>query len=142
MRIIRFSFDGFMPQQQTYHINIIHQELDEKWFLHFLSNHCPEHLKKACIEQHNAKAPFLRKHYEDFVSGIWAFRKGYKSNLSLSHLKKETIPCWEAEISDNTIVYNVNLERQLAITDPECKLFGFYIPANQLQTLKLVGKYS
>ena len=134
MKIIRYSIDGFKPQYQSKHLSDIDLELNESWFEHNFMNCCPEHLKHICLERHNRIVPFLKEHYNDFKYGIWAFIDGYKNSQSLNHLKRK-VPCWKAEISDNTIVYDVNWEKQMLITDIECTYFGFYIPTNQLKTL-------
>ena len=137
MKIIRYSIDGFKPQYQSKHLSDIDLELNESWFQNNFINNCPQHLKDICLEKHNRIVPFLKEHYGDFKCGIWAFIDGYKNNQSLNHLKTK-VPCWKAEISDDTMVYDVNWEKQMLITDPECKLFGFYIPVNQLSTLELI----
>lgn len=137
MIIERYSINKFKPQYQSKHLAQVNLELDESWFKNNFMNFCPEHLKHVCLERHNRIVPFFKDHYNDFKYGIWAFIDGYKNNQSLNHLKRK-VPCWKAEISDNTVVYDVNWEKQMLITDPECKYFGFYIPANQLNTLKII----
>ena len=46
------------------------------------------------------------------LSMEYVFIDGYKNNQSLNHLKRK-VPCWKAEISDNTVVYDVNWENNV-----------------------------
>jgi len=138
MYIIRYSINKFEPQYQSKHLSQVDLELDELWFENDFMNFCPNHLKSICLENHKRKVPFYKQYYEDFKYGIWAFIDGCKNNQSLNHLKRK-VPCWKAEINDNTIVYDVNWEKRMLITNPECKYFGFYIPVNQLNSLKMIS---
>ena len=131
MKIIRYSLTGFKPQYQSEHLQNVHLYLADNFSLKGI----PVHLHNAILEQHKILKPFYQENYADFEYGIWAFIKGYKCNQCLNHLKKR-VPCWEADIDDNTIVYHANWDRKMLITDDLCKVFGFYIPANQLRTLK------
>lgn len=130
MKIIRYSFDGFKPQYQSHHLKYVDYHLNE-----FNLNEIPTHLQFECLKFHNKIVPFFKENYNDFKYGLWAFIDGFKDNQSLNHIKKR-VPCWEAEISNDTIVYHVNWDKKFKITDERCKLFGFYIPKNQLITLK------
>lgn len=53
---------------------------------------------------------------EDLQEGLWFFVDSYKNNQSLNHLKHK-VPCYEAEIPDNIMVYDCNLEKIVIITD-------------------------
>lgn len=129
MKIIRYSFRGFEPQYQSHHLKNVYYHLND-----FDLSEYPAHLQSSILENHNEKKKFFLNHLEDFQFGVWAFIDGHKDNQALNHLKRKT-PCWEAEISDETIVYHSNWDKQISITDSMCKLFGFYIPVNQLGTL-------
>lgn len=134
MKIIRYSVDGFKPQFQAHHLADVNYHLNE-----FDINVYPEHLRYSIQKQHDNNLPFLKENYNDFECGIWAFIDGYKCNQSLNHLNQR-VPCWEAEISDDTIVYDVNWEYKMSITDNKCRLFGFYIPISQLHTISNIQR--
>ena len=130
MKIIRYSIEGFKPQYQSHHLEDIKYHLND-----FDISVYPKHLQMSIQKIHEHKVSFYQGNYEDFQCGIWAFIKGYKDNQSLNHLKRK-VPCWEAEISDNIVVYDVNWEKKILITDRLCKIFGFYIPKRNMNTLK------
>jgi hypothetical protein len=130
MIIIRYSIHKFEPQYQSEHLKHVNYHL-----YNFDISEIPEHLKPAVQERHDLLINFYKENYNDLQYGIWVFIDGYKNNQSLNHLKRKT-PYWKAEISDDTIVYDVNWDRKMKITDKRCKFFGCYIPKNQLNTLK------
>lgn len=134
MKIIRYSITGFKPQYQSHHLGDIDYHRN-----HFNISVFPEWTQRNIQEIHERKLKFYNENYTDFEYGVWAFINGYKNNMALNHLKQR-VPCWEAEISDNTIVYDVNWECKMPITDPLCTAFGFYIPVCQLNTLKNVQR--
>ena len=96
-------------------------------------------MHEIVLDIHYKRVMLYKENISDFQYGIWAFIDGYKNNQSLNHLKHR-VPCWSADISDDTIVYSVNWDKKIKITDDECKVFGFYIPANQLKTLKNIKR--
>jgi hypothetical protein len=132
MIIIRYSIHKFEPQYQSHHLEDVDYHLNN-----FDINAYPKHLQYSIQKQHEIQIKFYQENYEDFKWGIWAFIKGCKYSQSLNHLKTK-VPCWRAEISDDTIVYDVNWEHKMKITDNKCKLFGFYIPESQLNTCRLL----
>ena len=134
MKIIRYSVDGFKPKYQSYHLKGVHYHLSK-----FNIEDYPKWMRHSVLDIHNKIVVFYKENYSDFQYGIWAFIDGYKNSQSLNHLKHR-VPCWSADISDDTIVYGVNWDKKLKITDDECKVFGFYIPANQLKTLKNIKR--
>lgn len=134
MKIIRYSVNGFKPKYQSYHLKDVHYHLHN-----FNIAEYPEWMRDIALDVHDKRVAFYTENYSDFQYGIWAFIDGYKNNQSLNHLKYR-VPCWSAEISDDTIVYSVNWDKKLKITDDECKVFGFYVPANQLNTLKNIKR--
>lgn len=134
MKIIRYSVDGFKPQVQTHHMEDINYYL-YNWNI----NDFPIHLRSVCEEQRQKKIPFIQHHYNDFKCGVWAFIDGHKNNVELNHLKQK-VPCWEAEISDDTMVYDVNLDKQMKVTDNFCEVYGFYLPVSQMATLHDIRK--
>lgn len=73
------------------------------------------------------------------MEGVWFFLEGYKSNLSLNHLKKK-VPCWKAEIEDDAIVYEPNWEKIITLDDPLVKLGGCYIPKREMYKIHNVQK--
>jgi hypothetical protein len=129
MRIIRYSKNGFVPQHQTHHLRDVFYHLNE-----FDINEFPEHLRYHIQERHNKLVPFYHENYVYLQYGVWAFIDGYKNNESLNHLR-ELVPCWEAEIPDDTVVFDVNWERTIPITDGLCRSFGFFIPEQQMHSI-------
>lgn len=73
------------------------------------------------------KVKFYYEHKEDLQEGIWFFIDGYKNNQSLNHIK-EKVPCWEAEIDDDVLVYDCNLNKIVSLNVPIVKFGGCYIP--------------
>jgi hypothetical protein len=134
MKIIRYSLTAFKPQYQSHHLDYVSYHFND-----FRLSKIPEHLRMYVKEEHDRLVPFYKDNYDDFQYGVWAFIDGYKYNQALNHLKQR-VPCWEANISDNTIVYSVNWDRKIPITDPLCKIFGFYIPVNQLKNLSEIKR--
>jgi hypothetical protein len=96
-------------------------------------------MHEIVLDIHYKRVMLYKENISDFQYGIWAFIDSYKNNQSLNHLKHR-VPCWSADISDDIIVYSVNWDKKIKITDDECKVFGFYIPANQLKTLKNIKR--
>jgi hypothetical protein len=130
MKIVRYSNCGFTPQFQKHHLSGIDYELNE-----FDIAIYPDHLKHHILLAHEKLLPFWKEHYQDFIYGIWVFIDGHECMQSLNHLSiipKRTL----AEIDDSTIVYDVNWERQLKITDEICQYFGCYIPESQLGSIR------
>lgn len=140
MKVERYSLTGFKTQYQSYHMNRVMFELNEdeyqKVFITF-----PEHLKRYIEEQHKKNVIFFKENYKDLEKGIWVFIDGYKNNQSLNHLKKK-VPCWTADLADDTEVYDVNWTKKMKLNDVECTFFGCYIPERELnrQTFKVVKR--
>ena len=123
MKIIRYSTTGFTPQKQTHHIRMfeIWQNLNPKDYPEM------EYTMQQLKQQHTL---FYNQHKEDLQEGLWFFIGGYKDNQSLNHLKHK-VPCYEAEVPDNIMVYDCNLEKVIPLTD--------YIPkrlCNQVTNIK------
>lgn len=132
MIILRYSFNKFKPQYQSYNLKDVKYHLNK-----FNINKYPEWMRYEINKEHIKKAEFFRQNLSDLKYGIWAFIDGYKNNQALNHLKRLT-PHWRAEISNNTIVIDSNWTKTMKITDNECKNFGIYIPQSQLRTLKII----
>ena len=82
---------------------------------------------------------FYKEHYQDFQYGIWFFIDGHKNNQALNHLKHK-VPCWEAEIENDVLVYDVNLEYQTTLSDWFGINCGFYLPASQIHKIHNIKK--
>lgn len=121
MQIIRYSPTAFTPQKQTHHIQQVEywMSLDPKDY--------SKHLQYSMQQLREQKILFYNQHKEDLQEGLWFFIDGHKNNQSLNHLKHR-VPCYEAEIPDNIMVYDCNLEKIIPITDPLVYLAGCYIP--------------
>ena len=50
------------------------------------------------------------------------------------------MPCWEAEIENDVLVYDVNWEYQTTLSDPFGINCGFYLPASQLYKIHNIKK--
>lgn len=120
MKIIRYSSTAFTPQKQTYHLNRF------KFWFDLNSKDYPwmEYAMQELKQQH---INFYNEHKEDLQEGLWVFIDGYKNNQSLNHLKHK-VPCYEAEIPDDIMVYDCNLEKIIPITDHSVYHAGCYIP--------------
>ena len=135
MRIIRYSTTGFHPQKQTHHAEHIRYDLSEEFKL----EDYPEFMRLEVKQSHENKVSFYTEHLEDFKRGIWCFIDGHKSNLALNHLKKK-VPCWEAEIPNDTSCYDCNWEKSTVISDPILQSGGCYIPERELWKLTNVKR--
>ena len=133
-KIIRYSTHGFKPQYQSEHLKNINYHLND-----FNINDFPEHLRYIIQKQHEEHLSFYKEHYQDFQYGIWFFIDGHKNNQALNHLKHKA-PCWEAEIENNVLVYDVNLEYQTTLSDRFGINCGFYLPASQIHKIHNIKK--
>ena len=129
MKVIRYSIYGFKPQEQTNHMKDVYYHLYD-----FDINQFPDHLKYVIERRHERCTEFYRNHLDYLKCGIWCFIDGYKDNLSLNHLKRK-VPCWEAELPDDTECYDCNWEILTTISDPIVLAFGCYIPERELHKL-------
>lgn len=135
MKVIRYSLYGFKPQEQTHHMKHIRYHLNEEFDI----NDFPEFMRWTIMDLHKKKVEFYSQHLDDFKRGIWCFIDGHKDNLSLNHLKRK-VPCWEAELPDDTQCYDCNWERLVAISDPIVLCGGCYIPERELLKLSEVKR--
>lgn len=133
-RIIRYSTQGFKPQYQSEHLKNINYHLND-----FNINDFPEHLRYIIQKQHEKHLSFYKEYYQDFQYGIWFFINGHKNNQSLNHLKRK-VPCWEAEIENDVLVYDINWEYQTTLSDPFGINCGFYLPASQIYKIHNIKK--
>lgn len=129
MKVIRYSVDGFKPQYQKHHLNNVNMTM-----IKYLPDSLNEYQKKCILDIYEKRIPFYKEHYSDFKSGIWVFRDGYKDKQSLNHLTK-LVPCWEAELPDDTEIYDCNLDRFVIISDNITKIGGCYILQRELYKL-------
>lgn len=60
-------------------------------------------------------------------------------NTNLNHLKHK-VPCWEAEIENDVLLYDVNWEYQTTLSDPFGINCGFYLPASQIHRIHNIKK--
>lgn len=99
---------------------------------------CPKHLQYLMQKIKEEKILFYNQHKEDLKEGLWFFIDGNKDNQSLNHLKHR-VPCYEAEIPDDIMVYDCNLEKIIPLADPLVYWAGCYIPkrlCNQITNIK------
>ena len=133
MKVIRYSLYGFKPQIQDHHMEQIKYHLGGKFNL----SDYPDFMRYEVGKIHNEKVKFYTDHLDDFKSGIWCFIDGHKENISLNHLNRK-VPCWEAELPDNTECYDCNWSRMITISDPIVLCGGCYIPERELWKLSNV----
>ena len=62
-----------------------------------------------------------------------------KKESILNHLK-EKVPCWEAEIDDNVLVYDCNLDKIVSLNDSIVKFGGCYIPKELIKNIKNIKR--
>jgi hypothetical protein len=139
MRIIRYSVDGFKPQKRTHHL-AHYDYMKNKMNI----NDFPEHLRWQIEKNTKQHIAFYEEHMEDLKEGVWFFIAGHKNNQSLNHLDHK-VPCWEAEIDDDVLVYDCNWEKVIPLTDPLVTLAGCYIPKRcltKIHNIKKVQKHS
>ena len=53
---------------------------------------------------------------------------------------KHKVPCWEAEIENDVLVYDVNWEYQTTLSDPFGINCGFYLPVSQIYKIHNIKK--
>lgn len=134
MKVIRYSKTGFKAQNQVHHLKHMNYLIN-----HFSLNDYPDFLQTFISESRQQKINFFKENEQDFQKGIWVFIDGYKNNQSLNHLR-EKVPCWQAEIPDDTICYSVNWDKKILISDSIAKGFGVYIPEKELSQIKNIKR--
>ena len=53
---------------------------------------------------------------------------------------KHKVQCWEAEIENDVLVYDVNWEYQITLSDPFGINCGFYLPVSQIYKIHNIKK--
>lgn len=129
IKIIRYSTQGFKPQYQSNHLENVHYHMHR-----FNLNDFPKHMRYTIQKLHEEHLSFYKEHYEDLKEGIWFFLDGHKNNQSLNHLKHK-VPCWEAEIESDVLVYDCNWEKLISLTDPFVEWAGCYLPKSQMHKI-------
>lgn len=105
----------------------------------FNINDFPKHLQYEIQRIHERNVIFYTEHYADLKEGVWFFLDGHKDNMSLNHLKHK-VPCWEAEIESDALVYDCNWEKVVPLTDSIVECFGCYIPKSQIHKIHNIKK--
>jgi len=125
---------------------------------YYLSGEAEKVIKEA--EQNNTLTPYTIKNlkeqlhknieqamrYKNIIKyGVWAFIDGHKSNLLLNHLTRP-VPCWEAEIDNDTevMIFNIisfNCENRdtFKVSEQICNA-GFFIPASNMSSIKNIRR--
>ena len=134
-KIIIYSTQGFKPQYQSHHLKHIDYHINN-----FNINDFPEHLRYIIQHNHEDHLQFYKENYKDFQYGIWFFIAGHKNNQSLNHLEHK-VPCWEAEIENDVLVYDVNWEYKTTLSDSFGMWSGFYLPASQIHKIHNIKKH-
>lgn len=139
--IERYSKTAFEPQYQSHHLlEIDNMILDKDEYIKRFINACDnQYIVKVLLEQYDKYHNFYVENYKDFEKGVWAFIAGYKNNQSLNHLK-EKVPCFLAELPENTEVYDVNLQEKILLSDELCTCFGCYIPERSLINIQNIRR--
>jgi hypothetical protein len=127
INITRFSQSGFISQKQTYFLDHLKYIALGKW-----KNEVEEgsSIWNLYIEQQK------NLNYE-FCNGVWAFVKGYESQMYLNHLPKwkvSELPCFEAKIKKDAIVYANDMPiYKSSIRTAEKAAVTMFIPESSLQ---------
>ena len=137
----RYSKNAFDVQYQSHHLlEINHLLLDKNDFIERFINVCDnQFINKVLLEQYDKYHDFYVENYKDFEKGIWVFIEGYKNNQSLNHLKTK-VPCFLAELPDDTEVYDVNLQEKILLSDSLCTCFGCYVPERSLANIQNIRR--
>ena len=53
---------------------------------------------------------------------------------------KHKVPCWEAEIENDVLLYDVNWEYHTTLSDPFGINSGFYLPVSQIHKIHNIKK--
>ena len=53
---------------------------------------------------------------------------------------KHKVPCWEAEVENDVLVYDVNWEYQTTLLNPFGINCGFYLPSLQIHKIHNIKK--
>ena len=69
MKVIRYSFYGFKPQEQTHHMEGVNYHL-----YRFDINDYPEHLRYNIQKIHERCVDFYLQHLEDLKCGVWCYK--------------------------------------------------------------------
>lgn len=134
MLIERYSLYGFKPQYQS---DLMHTYEFHK--NNFNINDFLEHLRWIIQQNHEKLLKFYEENMDDLKSGVWVFIRGHKCNQALNHLKIK-VPCWYAELPDDTVVYDCNIEKKLLLSDPLVEIFGCYVPEKELKNIRNIEK--
>lgn len=134
IKIIRYSTQGFKPQYQSNHLENVHYHM-----YRFNLNDFPEFMRHTVQKLHEEQLSFYQRHYDDLKEGVWFFLDGHKNNQSLNHLKHK-VPCWEAEIEPDVLVYDCNWEKLIPLTDPFVEWAGCYLPKFQMHKIHNIKK--
>lgn len=137
----RYSKNAFDVQYQSHHLSEINNFiLDRNEFIKRFVDTCDnQYITKILLEQYDKYHDFYVQNYKDFERGIWVFIEGYKNNQSLNHLK-EKVPCFLAELPDDTEVYDVNLQEKILLSDSLCTCFGCYVPERSLANIQNIRR--
>ena len=132
MKVERYSVSGFKPQKQLRHL----QDFVYPHMYHWKEfyEQYPKQARHLLVKRHKELLSLYKSNFNDFTEGVWVFIAGYKNNQSLNHLKYK-VPCWTAELPDDTEVYSVNWDKKMKLNDWECKTFGCYVPKRSLGKL-------
>jgi len=137
IKVERYSISGFKTQKQIHHLqNFVYPHMYE--WKEFYKEY-PVLYRHLLLERHKKLLPFYKENFEDFTEGLWVFIAGHKNRQSLNHLKHK-VPCWTAELPDDTIVYDVNWEEQLSLSDPINECFGCYVPKRSLKQIQNIER--
>lgn len=140
MKVVRYSFQGFKPQFQSYHKKLMDWDLNvtPREFLRMFSDY-DRYAKKDSWKRILAHKAFVKEHYLNNLYGVWVFVEGHVNKQSLNHLKRPT-PCWSAELPDDTLCYLTSNMWVGKLSDEEATYFGVFVPASQLNKIKNIKR--
>ena len=96
-------------------------------------------IKASLLPIIKEKKEFFFNYSNLLFYGIWCFIKDYKNEQSLNHIKGILPPKWLAYIPDDTIVFDVNWQYTMKITDERITHSGCFIPEKELDKIIYCG---
>lgn len=143
LKIYRFSEDGFAPKLQSHHHGFRKSFIeDDDFFAEELASCRGNEYVENILRQQRQKMQefFAGGRIADIEYGIWVFTSKHFRRRSLNHLK-EIPQMWEADIDEDALAYDVNLERRGTVADiPAADVFGCFLPESSCKLIRNAKK--
>ena len=133
IKVERYSFSGFTPRFQSFHI---HHYLYDKFETDVFC--FPKHLIRTALEVIRENIEFYKNNLNDLIYGVWVFIAGHRDDLFLNHLKNlENVPVYFGYLPKDTPAFSLSSRRKGILFDTWYLTGGCYIPARYLKNLIL-----